>query len=81
MIDENSHGSLRDYLATMTVTGVLVELCAKQERIVEKPVVEGMIQSDVTMIIKFIGEKRFGRIEKKREGGGGGGGCLASDGA
>ncbi|KAH7818639.1 uncharacterized protein MONOS_8383 [Monocercomonoides exilis] len=72
----------------MTVTGALVELCAERERIVGKPVVEGMIQPDGTMSITFIGERLFGRREKRREGcvgigwgmGVGGGGCLASDG-
>ncbi|KAH7823526.1 uncharacterized protein MONOS_11757 [Monocercomonoides exilis] len=71
----------------MTVTGALVELCAERERIVGKPVVEGMIQPDGTMSVTFIGERLFGRREMRREGGVGigggmgvgGGGCLASD--
>ncbi|KAH7822188.1 uncharacterized protein MONOS_8214 [Monocercomonoides exilis] len=67
----------------MMVTVALVELCAERERIVGKPVVEGMIQPDGTMSITFIGGRLFGRREKRREreGGGGGGGCLTFDGA
>ncbi|KAH7814828.1 uncharacterized protein MONOS_14834 [Monocercomonoides exilis] len=85
LVDESAYGSGREYLVMMTVTGALVELCAEWERIVEKPVVEGMIQPDGTMSITFIGERLFGRREKRREGGVGegmgvgGGGCLASD--
>ncbi|KAH7819529.1 uncharacterized protein MONOS_16070 [Monocercomonoides exilis] len=40
---------------------------AERERIVGKPVEEGMIQPDGTMSIKFIGERLFVRKEKKRE--------------
>ncbi|KAH7822830.1 uncharacterized protein MONOS_8267 [Monocercomonoides exilis] len=69
LVDESAYGSRRDNLVTMTVTGVLVELCAERERITGKPVVEGMIQPDGTMSITFIGERLFGRREKRREGG------------
>ncbi|KAH7829781.1 uncharacterized protein MONOS_16129 [Monocercomonoides exilis] len=79
LVDESACGSWRDYLVTMTVTGALVELCAERERIVWKPVVEGMIQPDMTMSITFIVERLFGRRKKSREGGMGGGGCMAWD--
>ncbi|KAH7821111.1 uncharacterized protein MONOS_13729 [Monocercomonoides exilis] len=87
LVDESAYGSWRDYLVTMTVTGVLVELCAERERIIGKPVVEGMIQPDRTMSIMFIGERLFGRREKRREKerreggmGVGGGGRIVWDG-
>ncbi|KAH7815988.1 uncharacterized protein MONOS_6002 [Monocercomonoides exilis] len=74
--------SWQDYLVTMTVTVELVELCAERERIVGKPVVEGMIQQDGTMSVTFIEEGLFVRRKKRREKGVGigGGGCLVSDG-
>ncbi|KAH7818026.1 uncharacterized protein MONOS_15697 [Monocercomonoides exilis] len=78
LVDESAYGSWRDYLVTMTVTGVLVELCAERERIVWKPVVEGMIQPDGTMSITFIGESQIQK-EKRREEKWGGSECLASD--
>ncbi|KAH7832471.1 uncharacterized protein MONOS_3820 [Monocercomonoides exilis] len=64
LVDESANGSWRDYLVTMTVTVALVELCAEWERIVGKPVVEGMIQSDGLMSITYVEERQ---IQRERE--------------